>query len=182
VLSRRRWRDLVPWWAVAVHVSILGVAALQAVAVLAAHPRQLPTPPRGVTTASWVLIEDVGPASTATSWYVLGAAAAGILAVYGVVLLAVRRRAAADPEVDAILRTRSARVAVGVGIWLALGLLIRSNGNVVGIASLGDQRWWLDLARAMDGWGMLAALAVGLVAWRFVVEPPERATDPAPAR
>src|SRR5262249_60215359 len=55
-------------------------------------------------------------------WLVLAGAAVGLAAVLAVVWLAVLRPAEADPEVDAALRTRSARVAVGVGLRLAPGL------------------------------------------------------------
>jgi hypothetical protein len=34
--DRRRWRELAPWWAVAVHVAVLGMAAAQGLAVAAA--------------------------------------------------------------------------------------------------------------------------------------------------
>jgi hypothetical protein len=185
LLSRRHWRELAPWWAVATHLAILGVAASQAVAVLSARSwavaaaRQLPAG------------QAAPPAlGVADSWFVLVAAVLGVLAVYGVVLLAVRRRAEADPETDAILRTRSARVAVGVGIGLALGLLNQSNARVAQLTAIGDggapgsshPPALLWLARHVDGLGMVLAVTLGVAVWYAVTRPPVRPATPVAAR
>jgi hypothetical protein len=186
LLSQRHWRELVPWWAVAAHLAILGLAATQAAAALTAQSwaaeviaRLPPDQPRPRPSVG-----------VADSWFVLVAAVLGVLAAYGVVLLAVRRRAEADPETDAILRTRSARVAVGVGIGLALGLLNQSNMRVADLKSLEFDRVpgtppapaLLSIARHVDGWGMLLAVALGLAAWYAVAHPPVRPATPAAAR
>ena len=208
VLSRRRWRDLAPWWAVAAHLILVGLAVGQAAAVLATHgwaadavahalvrddsgagpeagggPGDLPVLTITARTARDAL-------DLSGTWLALAGAALGLVAVYGVVLLAVRRPAAADPEVDAVLRTRSARVAVGVGVGLALGLVNQTNAQVATLHSIAvDGRTvvspppgWLDLAARVDGFGMLTALVLGLAVWRLVASPPPRPVPAVPAR
>jgi hypothetical protein len=59
---------------------------------------------------------------TVQRWSLLAAALATMAVAGLVVLLAVRRPAVGRPEVDLALRTRSARVAVGLGIAVAASL------------------------------------------------------------
>ncbi|HVQ93843.1 MAG TPA: hypothetical protein VMU51_22585 [Mycobacteriales bacterium] len=199
LLVRRRLRDLVPWWAVSAHLLLIGLVTAQAGAAIAAHSwaaavvaadAAAAAPTAGDQPAGGYL--DAGYVRTALdvsgSWLVLADVALGLLAVYGVVLLAVRRRAEADPQVDPVLRTRSARVAVGVGIGLALGLVNQTNSQISALHNLASgalnpvdlpaEPGWLALAARLDGYGMVAALAIGLIAWRMVVAPPPR---PVPA-
>src|SRR5262249_59470054 len=137
-LSRGRWRDLVPWWGFASYLALLGLAVLQTLAALLAHPwaasvvrglRVVDTPPAGPPGGGGDGVPLAIDRQTADQvldrsgdWLVLAGAVVGLAAVLAVVWLAVLRPAETDPEVDAALRTRSARVAVGVGIGLALGL------------------------------------------------------------
>jgi hypothetical protein len=207
VLSRRRWRDLAPWWAVTAHLILVGLAVGQAAASLAAHgwaadaiaharlvddldagpggiggPGDLPVLTVGVRTAHEAL-------DLSGTWLALAGAALGLIAVYGVVLLAVLRPAAADPEVDAVLRTRSARVAIGIGIGLALGLVNQTNAHVATLHSIAvggptvvsPPPGWLELAAGLDGAGVLIALILGLAVWRMVTSPPPRPVTAVPA-
>src|SRR5262249_2756888 len=101
--------------------------------------------------------------------------------------------AEADPEVDAALRTRSARVAVGVGVGLALGLLNQTNAHITALHALsttaltlppGDRPAspvLLDVAARLDGFGVLVALLLGLVCCPALASPPRRAAPAAPA-
>jgi len=185
VLSRRLWSDLVPWWAAAAYLGLLGLVAFQAVAVVAARSwaaAAVAVQPPG-RSAGAVLAGDHG-------WLALASAGAGLAAVLGVVLLAVRRPAVPDPEVDAVLRTRTARVTVGVGIGLALGLLNQTNSQVYelrvlwpgsGVPNVPPPPALLDLAGRVDGFGMLAAFVLGLIAWREVASPAPRRPAPAAA-
>jgi hypothetical protein len=175
-LSRRRWADLVPRWAVAVHLALVGLATAQAVAAIAAHGWS-----RAVVAAGGSGLDPAAArrlSDTAGSWLILVEAAFGLVGVYGVVVLAVRRRAEADPAVDSVLRTRSARVAVGVGIGLALGLINQTNSRVVDLralalpdAGLQPAPGWLELAARLDGIGMILVLVLGLASWRIVAAP-----------
>ena len=64
-------------------------------------------------------------AAAGTSWLALGYVLACLLLVGGLVALAVRRPSVSDEAVDAALRTRTARVAVGIGFgWLGTALTI----------------------------------------------------------
>jgi hypothetical protein len=195
VLVRRRVRDLVPWWAVSTHLLLVGLVAAQSGAAIAAHSwaaaavaaDAAAAPAAGEQPAGHLDAGFVGVAlDVSGSWLVLADVALGLLAVYGVVLLAVRRRAEADPQVDPVLRTRSARVAVGIGIGLALGLVNQTNSQISALHNLAAgspldlpaEPGWVALAARLDGYGMVAALALGLIAWRMVVAPPPR---PVPA-
>jgi hypothetical protein len=193
---------------VAVHLFLVGLAVAQAAAALVAHgwaadalaharvsddpdpdgpggtgqPGDLPVLTVGARTAHDLL-------DLSGTWLVLAGAALGLAAVYGVVLLAVLRPAAADPEVDAVLRTRSARVAVGVGIGLAIGLVSQANSRVMDLHSIavagptvaGPPPALLDLAVRVDGWGMVFVVGLALGAWLDVVSPPRRPVPAVPA-
>lgn len=88
-LDRRTWQDLVPRWA---------VRTMAAVVI-----------------GTLVLVVFGTVAGAGTSWLAVGYLVACLLFVSGLVALAVRRPAVADEAVDAALRTRTARVAVGIG-------------------------------------------------------------------
>jgi hypothetical protein len=175
LLSRRRWRDLVPVSAVCVHLLILTLAVLQAVAALAARSWAVGADAEARAMGATIAVPD-----PADSWFVLAGALLGGVAVYGVVLLAARRRADADDEIDPVLRTRTARVAVGVGIGLALGLLNGSNSAIANLHALGfafaggDAPRLVQLAHRLDGPGMLIVVVVGLAEWWAVSAPPRR--------
>jgi hypothetical protein len=186
LLSRRRWADLVPRWAVGVHIALVGLAAAQALAAIAAHARVA----AAVAAAPGVGVSLPEPTTvrrlldTSESWLILVQVALGLVGVYGVVLLAVRRRAEADPAVDAVLRTRSARVALGVGIGLAMGLVNQTNSRVAELraatpygAGPRSAPGWLDVAAWLDGIGMVLVFVVGLAAWRIVAAPEKLSTS-----
>ncbi len=96
-LDRRSWRDLVPRWAIIV-VALLVVLSV------------------GCSVLAF--------AAGASGWAPLGNVIVCLAVVGLLVWLAVRRPAVADEAVDAALRTRTARVAVGIGFgWLGAALL-----------------------------------------------------------
>jgi hypothetical protein len=102
-----------------------------------------------------------------------------------VVLLAVRRPAVADPDVDAALRTRTARVAVGIGMgWLAglvgeaqsrLGFLLNTGA---GDGRVPDRPGWLDsgLGPIYDILGF-AVFVVAVGCWLLVAAPSRGALE-----
>jgi hypothetical protein len=203
VLSRRRWYDLVPWWAVAVYGALLASAVLLAVAGVVGQPwaeagvRAATGPATGLTSEERLTLAPdlASAASSATgAWLSLLGAVLGLAAVGAVVWLAARRRAVSDPDVDRVLRVRTARIAVGVGIGLALGLVDRGNQYVNALHQLGtsvllDTRGqgvpaepaMLSIASHVDGWGMLALVVVALGTWLAVVTPPREPLAAVPA-
>jgi hypothetical protein len=97
-LAPRGWRDLVPRWAV-VATAVLVAVALCAVVL--------------------------GPGSARERWVAVGYVVVCLIVVALLVHLAVRRPVVADEAVDAALRMRTARVAVGVGFgWLGAAVLL----------------------------------------------------------
>lgn len=135
-LDRRDWRDLVPRWA------ILATAAAAALAV-------------GLAVAG--LFVAPGPGGSAGKpWQALGYAVGHPVLVIPLIALAVRRPAVPDQAVDAALRARTARVAVGIGFgWLSASILASSN------------HLRLDYAGPL-------ALAGGIVCWLWVATPSRR--------
>ncbi|ATE54128.1 hypothetical protein [Actinosynnema pretiosum] len=126
-LERRGVSDLVPVWAVVLHGLLLG----------------------------WLLVVralPVGP-SFSPPGVALGSAFVAALAGWGVVLLAVRKPPEGDWAVDAALRLRSARVALGLAIAVA-GVACAGPGNMIGQAE------WTDLL-----------LYPALIGWYLVVRP-----------
>lgn len=137
---RRGVTDIVPGWALLLHT----VAAVGAVALLGGALA-------GIGWArhwypNW---------SAHTVWIALGAAVASVVLVWVIVGLALRRPAVAELRIDPLLRTRSARVPVGLGT-AALCALIG-----------GGER---DLR------GTIIVLA-GLVCWSVVAGPIRRPTS-----
>jgi hypothetical protein len=95
-LTPRSWRDLVPNWAVAITAVLVALVVVFAVAA---------------------------PAPLGDRISGAGYAAVCLVLVGLLVHLAVRRRGAADEAVAMALRTRTARVAVGIGFaWLGAAL------------------------------------------------------------
>ncbi|MBB5954408.1 hypothetical protein FHS29_000978 [Saccharothrix tamanrassetensis] len=171
-LSRRRWRDLVPRWAMSLFSALTALAVLFASAALSAQPWAL-------TTVSAERFTDHFRAEIArpVGVVVLVGAALGLMAVLGVVRLAVRRGSVADPEVDAVLRMRSARVAVGIGMaWMAWMVTI-ANGRLSSLYSLsnpsGSGPGWMGVVPVIDSGGLFVLLAA-VVGWIWVANPPRR--------
>lgn len=186
-LTRRSRRDLVPGWAVGTLVALGAVAVALAVAGLVAQPRASriasSIPADGVRRSADNGTSIVSPQYLAelthpTSLLALVGAVAGLVAALGVVRLAVRRGSFGDPGVDAALRTRSARVAVGLGIaWTASMVLVANNRlgllrnlDLPGFPPAPD---WLELTSFTDLLG-LPVFAVAVVGWIWVANPPRR--------
>ena len=191
-LARRHWRDLVPRWAIGVLLGLGAVAVLLAAAGLAAQPwadRVAAAIPAGGVwrSADGAVIGTVSEQHYAridlpVSLLALVGAVCGLGVVLGVVRLAVRRRSLTDQRVDAALRTRSARVAVGIGIaWMASMVLVAAN-RLDFLRGVGlPQSWsppapaWLDHTSAA-GFLALVALLLGVFGWVWVANPSRPST------
>jgi len=137
-LVARGW--LVPRWAVGLH---LGLAVVAVVLVVAAAP--------------W-----------AGGWYLIVLTVVTSLAAYGIAWLAMVRPAGGPDNVDAVLRVRSARVAVGVGILLA-GLLVAAGGNRLVFVAEG----WVRIVASV---AVSALTVAALLGWSGVITAPRRAS------
>jgi hypothetical protein len=149
-LDRRSWRDLVPRWAVLVTV---GGAVSTVVAGVLAGPGD-----------AWIALVYVG---------------ASLLFVGVVVGLAVRRPAVEDAVVDAALRTRTARVAVGIGFgWLGTALVVAVEHlrllTVAGSESAPRPAWLTDDLRDVLDVAEFVVFAVAVVCWLWVTTPSRR--------
>jgi hypothetical protein len=89
------------------------------------------------------------------------------LVVYGIARLAMLRPAGAHEDVDAALRTRSARVAVGVGILLA-GMFIAAVRTRFDVESASG---WVRSAIAA---GVAVITVATLIGWGGVISAPRR--------
>jgi hypothetical protein len=186
-LARRHWRDLVPVWAIGLMLAFGSVAALLAVAGMIAQPRVdrivalIPadgvweSPDSGTLTVS---PQHLAELTHPTSVVALIGVVVGLVAALGVVRLAVRRGPVGDLRVDAALRTRSARVAVGMGIAWAASMILIANGRL-GLLRNVDFRGfppppdWLELTSATDLLG-LPVLFIAVAGWIWVANPPRR--------
>jgi hypothetical protein len=188
-LTRRHWRDLVPRWAVGTLVGLASLGALSCLAGLLAQPWAdqvaAAIPPGGVwrsadgvtLTVSEQYQTEIG---RSVSWLALAGVLAGLVAVLGVVRLAVQRGSVADPKVDAVLRTRSARVAVGMGIaWMGTLVVVANNqltflrGIDFPIPGLPPAPGWLDATAPGDFLGFLV-LFVAAAGWIWAANPSKR--------
>lgn len=131
---RRGLTDIVPGWALLLHT----LAALGAVAMLG-----------GALAGTGWARRWYPHWSTATLWIALGAAVVSVLLVWVIVGLALRRPALAEVRIDPLLRTRSARVPVGLGTATLCALI---GGG------------------ASDFRGMIVVV-VGLLCWSIVARP-----------
>jgi hypothetical protein len=152
-LDRRRWQDLVPRWAV--RTLVAGAVLIAALAVL------------GIVS---------GPGY---AWLALTYVVVCLLLVAGLVALAVRRPAVADEAVDAALRTRTARVATGIGFgWLATAFTVAAEHLRLLTYDRPDPvvrpGWLTDaVADALDIGGFVV-VAGALVCWLWVAVPSRR--------
>ncbi|PSL58307.1 hypothetical protein B0I31_101525 [Saccharothrix carnea] len=186
-LARRHWRDLVPRWAIGLLLVLGAVAALLAGAGLAAQPwadRVAATfPADGVwrsadgTAEGTVSVQYLAEMREPVSLVALIGVACGLVVVLGVVRLAVRRRSLAEPPVDAAFRTRSARVAVGIGLaWTAAVVLVAGNrldflrGLDFTAAGAEPVPAWLEHT-STGGYLGLVTLLVGVGGWIWVANP-----------
>jgi hypothetical protein len=184
-LAPRRSRDLVQRWAVGLMVALGLVAMAMAVACLVAQQwanRVVDSIPPGST---WRTPE--GAITTMTDYtraqieqpvwlIVIIGVVLGLAMVLGLVRLALRRASMPDPQVDAALRTRSARVAVGIGIaWMASSVIL-ANSRLTFLRSLNAHEpapAWLEYTSIMDFFGFLM-LFVGAAGWYWVANPGNR--------
>lgn len=161
-LDRRTWRALVPRWAVWAMAVLVALSVGLSVLALTAGP-----------------VDEVGiePGPAAALGYL-----AVCLGMVGLLVhLAVRRPAVADAAVDAALRTRTARVAFGIGFGWVGGTLLITSQWLYGLYSV--SRWetgpprpaWLAdwLGSALD-YGGLAVLLVVILCWLWVAVPTRR--------
>ncbi|HEX6359689.1 hypothetical protein [Actinophytocola sp.] len=157
LLTRREWRDLVPRWAIPTMAVLVVLTTGLAVSGLVIEP------PAG-------RYANIGM----TSWTALGYVVACVTLVGLLVHLAVRRPSVADEEVDATLRARTARVAIGLGFgWLgASAQLAGQRYSVVNIAEPEHPPadWFGDIAQAAG----VIAFAVSIVCWLWVAVPSRR--------
>lgn len=188
-LDPRSWRDLVPRWAVVATAVLVVLAVGWSVAGLAAQPwadryaaalvEREANPPAGAEIDySDSYLSDL---TTTTSWYSLGFAVAAVVFTVLVVRLAVRRPAVADSAVDAALRTRTARVAVGIGLgWLGAAVLgatmrVQFLHDVMDMsdADLPEKPGWLTAFGSVGVVGLVALLG-GVGCWIWVANPTRR--------
>jgi hypothetical protein len=150
-LDPRGWRDLVPRWAVVAAVVLVVCVVAWSVAGLVLQ-------------------------ATFTSWLALGSATTAVVLTVLLVRLAVRRPAVDDEEVDAALRARTARVAVGIGVgWLGAAVLMAVK-QVHHLYIFGPPEpsgpGWLYTA---SGWFGMIALLTAIGCWIWVANPSRRA-------
>jgi len=156
-LDPRGWRDLVPRWAV------WGMAVFVVLAVGLAVAALVVEPPAGRDLV-------LRPAPQLALGYV----GACLALVVSLIYLAVRRPSVADEAVDAALRTRTARVATGIGFgWLGTAVLLAGE-RLHDIQFAGPTRpepeWFVEAV----SYTAPAALAVSIVCWLWVAVPSRR--------
>jgi hypothetical protein len=196
VLGRRSWRALVPTWAVAVLLGLAGLALVLAGTGLAAQPwadrvaaalppNGVPQPPDNYTV--YFSAESRVEITHPTGWALIVGTLVCLAGVLGLVRLAVRRHAVPDPEVDTVLRCRTARVAVGIGMgWLALMASWAVNRlNFLDSLSHVDRGpgppAWLAPVHSLAQLVHLVLLLVAAAGWIWVAVPAGRIRHAQPA-
>lgn len=169
-LTPRRLFDLVPRWAVACHAVLVSATVGYAVVGIAAQPwaAEYGRAMAGGAGSAWA--EELAEGSK--PWVVLGITVLSLLAVVAVVWSAMVRSSGADVVVDGVLRTRSSRVVLGLGIGLQGTLLAAGARRLTMVAGF-DQapEWVTDLYRA-TGWFVLVGVVGSVLAWVWVANPP----------
>jgi hypothetical protein len=191
-LNPRDWRDLVPRWAVVAGVVLVVLVVVWSAAGLVAQPwvnryaaalaAQEENPPAGghVDYSDGWLAEMTTPVSL----FALGSAAVAVALTALLVRLAVRRPAVADEAVDAALRVRTARVAVGICLgWLGTAVTLATerirffpDQEEAGLLGLPARPAWLvpELDTVSSVVAVVAVLgAIGC--WIWVANPSRRA-------
>lgn len=148
-LDRRTWRDLVPRWAIVVGAALVGLTVVAAGV--------------GVALGASVLVS--------LAHVVVCLAVVGLL-----VRLAVRRPSVDDEAVDAALRTRTARVAVGIGFgWLGAATVTATEAIYLReVAPPREAGLTDDVAMACQLAGVFVLLAA-ILCWVWVANPTRRA-------
>jgi hypothetical protein len=196
-LDRRTWRDLVPRCAIGTMLALTALAVTFGVLGLVAQPwvnRYVAAlPPDGVPQPPDDWTVDLGEETrailaTPTGWRVLAGVAVCLAVVGALVFLAVRRPSVSDAAVDFSLRTRTARVGVGIGFgWLA-GLVNDGQERLSYLRSVGEgglplppRPGWLsgDFVEVTEAVAF-GALIVAIVCWMWVAMPSRRSLARAP--
>ncbi|HEV7652161.1 MAG TPA: hypothetical protein VGP26_28750 [Actinophytocola sp.] len=175
-LDRRTWRDLVPVWAVLVTAVLAAWTVALVVLAFAAQPwanrYAAEIPPD----------DEAGPGTRAellhpTGWLTLGGVALCLVVLVAVVFLAVRRPAVPGAEVDFALRTRTARVSVGIGFLCLAGLVNDAQNRLVFLQGAGRHPQsappgWLseNLHQSVEIAGFVT-LVGALVCWSWLAIP-----------
>jgi hypothetical protein len=202
---------LVPSYAVRLYATLLAVTVAAALAGLAAQPAadrtldSLP-PNRAGPDGSGIVLADSYRTELAnpTGWLIIVTATLAALVVLAVVRIAHSWRADPDERLDLVLRVRTARVGVGLGIAVTaalgtaavdrLGRLANfvdgnpiDGGAITGTfpvagpdfpAVAAPPAWlqpWPDLHPPLG----LALLIAGILGWAWVANPPRRLPAPA---
>lgn len=179
-LNPRGWRDVLPRWAVVMTAVLTAVAVALAALGLAAQPwadrYAAALPPDDGDLISRARLAESG------GWYTIAGVAACLAVVGTLVFLAVRRPAVSDQAVDMALRTRTARVAVGIGfVWLtALVFTAQARVGFLAYASAGTgpvppAPGWLTpgLELVLDVFGFVLFVAA-VVCWSWLAMPSRR--------
>ncbi|ALG11306.1 hypothetical protein [Kibdelosporangium phytohabitans] len=183
-LTRRTWSDLVPRWALVAMLVLAGFAALLAVAAGLAKQWGMGLldkyPPDGFWRTNGDIVASVADVHRMldnSAWLVVLVSVVLVTAVVlGIVWLAVYRGSGTDPSVDAALRTRTARVAVGIGIaWMSVNVQ-QANNKLINIR---DIRWPEPAPSWLTGTGWLESITVpmliiGIAGWICVANPDSR--------
>jgi hypothetical protein len=190
-LDPRGWRDLLPRWPVVAMAVLVVLAVAWSVAGLVVQPwanasaaalsAYEANPPDGAEVDfSGGYVADV---ATPTSWFALGHVVAAVVVTVLLVRFAVRRPSVSDETVDLALRTRSARVAVGICIgWLGAAVAVAveriqflHNLSVSGFPATPTPPAWLT--SGLDATGSAVGLAAqfgALLCWVLVANPTRR--------
>ncbi|MBP2326150.1 hypothetical protein JOF56_006535 [Kibdelosporangium banguiense] len=167
-LTPRKWSDLVQRWAV-VALVLLGLLAIGlAVAGLVAQPWA-----DRVSTSAALSDQARAEFGHPVGWTVIVMVVLGLVEVLGIIGFAVSRTSVQDPQVDAVLRTRSARVGAGIGIaWMASAAALAHDR----LTFLNETHApepppsWLASAPFGSGFGVLLGV-IGLAGWYWVANP-----------
>ncbi|MEO6088932.1 MAG: hypothetical protein ABIQ18_38055 [Umezawaea sp.] len=154
-LAPRGLFDLIPKWAASLYTLLVLMTEAYAVAGLTGQ-REAWRQPGGL---DGIPGNSYGP----TPWIIALATAGCLLAVAAVCRLTMIRPTSGDGVVDTVLRTRSARVALGLGIALQGQLLAAAADR---IAFYGAN------PVASHNWVPTAAWAGSVLAWVWVANPP----------
>jgi hypothetical protein len=185
-LTRRRWQDLLPHWALALYLGLTGLAIGLAIVGLAAQPwadgmlQRLPPQGALLPDGSTVTLHEVYRAAIAhpVGWHLIVAALVVSLLLLGVGWLAVARRADADERVDVALRARSVRVAAGLGILVTSFFVGAAESRLTFLVTISGAiepaPTWLQIAASVALWLMRASAVLGLLGWSGVINAPRQ--------
>ena len=171
-LDRRTWRDLVPTWAVVVSAVFVVWTAVLLVMVFLAR--------------SWAeryvaeVPVDRAQLAYTSGWSTIGGVVVCVAVLAALVHLAVRRPSVADAQVDAALRTRTARVAVGIGFLLLAGFTIDAQQRMWRLTATADSAhksatpppgWLTDNLQQVLEIGSFVAAVIALGCWLTLAMP-----------